>query len=276
MFQDIKPYEFKSNFNKKDFSLSDYIIIFNGKKFLTLQTNKGFLPPTFEEIFKDYSIIYLFPINEKSFFYYEDNFSQFKKNNFYWKNISIFKEINDSWLAFGSATAAHLAYWYKTNQYCGNCTTKLNHIENERSLLCPNCGIQKFSQISPAIMVGITNNNKILLTKYAKAEYKKYALIAGFVEIGETFEDAVKRETFEEVGLNIKNIRYYKSQPWAFSQSILIGFFAELDGNTPVSIDFNELKEATWFDKKDIPSEDSTLSLAWDMINAFKKNMESE
>jgi len=94
-------------------------------------------------------------------------------------------------------------------------------------------------------MVGIIKNGeKLLLTRYAHSDYKNYSLVAGFMEIGETLEEAAKREVMEEVGLKVKNLRYYKSQPWAFSESILVGFFADAEGNTepfPMEKSFRKL-----------------------------------
>lgn len=100
--------------------------------------------------------------------------------------------------------------------------------------------------------------------------YRGYALIAGFVEIGETFEDTVRREVMEEVGLKVKNIRYYKSQPWAFSDSEMIGFFAELDGDDRIVLQEDELSEAGWFTREDIPDETMMNSIGAELKMVFK------
>ena len=105
---------------------------------------------------------------------------------------------------------------------------------------CACCGNMVYPKIAPAVIVGVIYDNKILMTKYSDREYKKYALIAGFTEIGETAEETVRREVMEEVGLHVKNIRYYKSQPWALSGSLLAGFFCELDGDDTISRDLNK------------------------------------
>ena len=97
-------------------------------------------------------------------------------------------------------------------------------------------------------------------------------MIAGFTEIGENAEQTVAREVMEEVGLKVKNIRYYKSQPWAFSGSLLMGFFAELDGDDVITLDTNELSEAGWFSRDEIDLEDDHLSLTREMIMLFKQN----
>ena len=99
---------------------------------------------------------------------------------------------------------------------------------------------------------------------------KFYALIAGFTEIGETLEETVQREVMEEVGLKVKNIRYYKSQPWSFSSTLLCGFFCEVGGDTEITLDTEELSVGEWFDRDNIPVEDDGVSLTREMIGVFK------
>ena len=113
----------------------------------------------------------------------------------------------------------------------------------------------EFPKICPAVIVGVTDGNRILMSKYAGRSYKKYALLAGFTEIGETVEETVAREVMEEVGLKVKNIRYYKSQPWAFSDTLLMGFYCDLDGDAEVTLDEEELALAEWFERDEIPVE---------------------
>ena len=120
-----------------------------------------------------------------------------------------------------------------------------------------------FPKIAPAVIVGVTHGDKILMTKYAGREYKRYALIAGFTEIGETAEETVKREVMEEVGLTVKNIRYYKSQPWGFDSNLLLGYFCELAEEG--------LSVAEWVDYHDIPEDKEKLSLTHEMMTYFKE-----
>jgi NAD+ diphosphatase len=127
-----------------------------------------------------------------------------------------------------------------------------------------------FPKVAPAVIVGVINGDKILLTKYANREYKRYALIAGFNEIGETIEGTVRREVMEEAGLKIKNIRYYKSQPWGFDSNLLMGFFCEVDGSDNIRLDENELSEAEWVARDDIPEYGENLSLTHEMMQVFK------
>lgn len=146
----------------------------------------------------------------------------------------------------------------------------------ERALFCPKCGLIKYPDIHPAIIVAITDNDKILLTRYASRPYKKWSLVAGYTEFGETLENTIKREIMEEVGLKVKNIRYFKSQPWALSQSLLMGFFAELDGDNKIKLDKTELSEAVWFKREEIPVCDEVMSLTNTMIETFRKNMQEQ
>lgn len=170
-----------------------------------------------------------------------------------------------------AATAWHLYCWYRDNQYCGRCTERLMHSDKLRMLKCPCCGNQVFPKIAPAVIVGVTNGEYILMTKYANREYKRYALIAGFTEIGETAEETVCREVLEEVGLHVKNIRYYKSQPWGFDSNLLLGYFCELDDTDEICLDEEELATAEWVHYKEIPEDTEGLSLTREMMTVFRE-----
>ena len=140
----------------------------------------------------------------------------------------------------------------------------------ERMLYCESCHNMEFPKICPAVIIGVTDGDKILMSKYAGRTYKKYALLAGFTEIGETLEETVQREVMEEVGLKVKNIRYYKSQPWSFSGTLLFGFYCDLDGDDTLTVDHDELSMASWFNREDIPDEGDNISLTKEMMMAFK------
>ena len=146
----------------------------------------------------------------------------------------------------------------------------MSHSEKERMLYCEDCHNMEFPKICPAVIIGVTDGNRILMSKYAGRAYKKYALLAGFTEIGETVEQTVAREVMEEVGLKVKNIRYYKSQPWAFTDTLLMGFYCDLDGEDKITLDQNELALAEWFEREEIPVGPSRDSLTNEMIIQFK------
>ena len=173
---------------------------------------------------------------------------------------------------YAEMTAWHLYVWYRDNQFCGRCGHPTRHDGKLRMLSCPDCGNMIFPKICPAIIVGVTDGDRILLTKYSGREYKNYALIAGFTEIGETAEETVQREVFEETGVHVKNIRYWATQPWGIDTDLLLGYFAELDGSEDITMDREELSLVGWYhrDELQIPADD--VSLTNDMIRAFIEN----
>ena len=138
---------------------------------------------------------------------------------------------------------------------------------------CPACGNLVYPTSSPAGIVAVTHGNRLLLTKYSRpGATRNYALIAGFAEIGEPLEDTVRREVMEEVGLPVKNIRFYKSQPWSFSSSLLSGFYCDLDtDDETVTLQEDELGEGTWFDRENLPQGGSAISLTHEMIERFRQ-----
>ena len=174
-------------------------------------------------------------------------------------------------VAFAAITGAQLDRWYKNRVYCGRCGAKLEPSAVERAMNCPVCGLIEYPKISPAVIVAVTDGDKLLLTRYADRPYRGPALIAGFVEIGETLEDTVRREVLEEVGLHVKNIRYYKNQPWSFTDTLLVGFYCELDGEAEIHLDHNELCEGVWMARREIPSRENDVSLTAEMIEMFRR-----
>ena len=194
--------------------------------------------------------------------------------HFCWKSVMTLREIPHSLHSFGGAVGWQLASWYELHRFCGRCGGKTVHSDTERAILCPACGHTYYPRISPVVIIAIVDGDRILLTRYNRGGYRRHALVAGFVEIGETFEDAVRREVMEEVGLRVKNIRYIESQPWPFSSSLIAGFRAEVDGDPSVHLNTDggeELAEAVWFDRKDVEDEDNNISLTWDMIRRFRE-----
>lgn len=174
-------------------------------------------------------------------------------------------------LPFASATALHLARWYNEHRFCGRCGSALRHSDRERALLCPDCGLVSWPVIAPCVIVAVTHGERLLLTRYARPGASRLVLVAGFVEIGETAEQAAAREVMEETGLRIKNLRYVGSQPWGFSGSLAAGFVAELDGPETIRLDTSELAEASWVKRDDIPPCPDESSLTMSMIARFAR-----
>lgn len=174
---------------------------------------------------------------------------------------------------YAGETAYHLYVWYRDNSFCGRCGEHLEYSHKERAMICPSCGNVVYPKIAPAVIVGILNpsGDKIVMTRYAGREYKGHALVAGFCEIGETAEDTVRREVLEEVGLHVRNIRYYKSQPWGFDSNLLFGYYCTADEDEPIHMDDGELAKAVWVSRDEIGEEERNLSLTAEMILHFKE-----
>ena len=198
-------------------------------------------------------------------------------NEYYsYENVRNLRQMESKDICFAVMTAWHLNLWYNANKFCGRCGEKTIHDDIERMVKCPECGNIIYPRISPAVIIAVTDGDRILLSKYAGRNYNRYALLAGYTEIGETLERTVEREVMEEVGLKVKNIRYYKSQPWGVDGNILMGFFCDLDGDDLPVIDENELSFAGWYERDNIPCEDDGISLTREMIRIFSEGMEPQ
>lgn len=168
------------------------------------------------------------------------------------------------------ARCAMLAHWNRRTKFCGVCGTETTLAPNELVKKCENCREHFYPQMNPAIIVAITHNNEILLGANKRFKGNMYSAIAGFVEPGEQFEQAVAREVMEEVGITVKNIQYFGSNPWPFPNSIMIGFTAEYESGTPTP-DGNEIIDVQWFTKDSLPNIPPVGSIARKLIDNFIK-----
>lgn len=273
MIQDISPHNFYNQFIQKKPVPDAYILLFYGNKSVFLTEEHLF--PTLKQLSLLRSdphltarCTYLFAVDTKEFYLYTGDPHIFPGLSEF--SLQIFRTMDPDWMGFAGMTAHHLYAWMQGNRYCGYCGHSMIDKQDERARLCPSCGYISYPKIAPAIIVGILDEDRILMTRYAGREYKSYALVAGFVEIGETPEDTVRREVMEEVGLRVKDLSYYKSQPWGFSGSLLLGYFAHLDGDPSINLDRNELSEASWFSRTEIPADLDTVSLTNEMIAYFR------
>ena len=171
---------------------------------------------------------------------------------------------------FACAAAQSLVRWYRANRFCGRCGTHMEPSRTERAMVCPACRQTVYPKICPAVIVAVHDGDRLLLTRYRGRAFKKYALVAGFNEIGESIEQTVHREVLEETGVRVKNLRFYKSQPWVFTDTLLMGFYAELDGSDKIRVQEDELAEAGWFLRSELPEEHSNISLTGEMIEQFR------
>ena len=162
--------------------------------------------------------------------------------------------------------------WYMSYQYCGRCGAKTQLDEKDMMLKCPSCGQVHYPRIAPAIIVAIRNEDKLLMAKHSYHDNIRYALIAGFVEPGESIEEAVHREVAEEVGIKIKNIKYQKSQSWPFPNSLMLAFTAEYDSGD-IKVDGDEIVKADWFSKDEIVRYDSDISISDWLVGNFIDNV---
>lgn len=158
--------------------------------------------------------------------------------------------------------------WYISHQFCGRCASKTEVDEKDMMLKCPECGQVHYPRIAPAIIVAIRNGDKLLMAKHSYHDNIRYALIAGFVEPGESIEEAVHREVAEEIGIKIKNLKYMRSQSWPFPNSLMLGFTAEYESGD-IKVDGDEILKAKWFKKDEIIRYDSDISISDWLIQNF-------
>lgn len=159
-------------------------------------------------------------------------------------NVSLFNMV---------AKAYHILRWNNTNKYCSKCGSLVKDKKDEIAKICPECGFVIYPRISPAIITAVVNGDKLLLAHNTRFNKGFYSVIAGFVEPGETLEDCVSREVFEEVGIHVKNIKYFDSQPWPFPDSLMIGFTCEYAGGD-LKVDGIEIDDAGFFSPDDFPN----------------------
>jgi NAD+ diphosphatase len=165
--------------------------------------------------------------------------------------------------------AYHLSIWRRESRFCGTCGCENEDASPEYARKCPRCGRLEFPRISPAVFTLIRNDKgEALLAHNRSFKNGVYSLIAGFVEAGECLEDAVRREIHEEVGLEVKNIRYFASQSWPFPNSLMLGFTADYAAGL-IQPDGNEIEDAAWFSAEKLPPLPQGGSIARRIINAW-------
>ncbi len=165
--------------------------------------------------------------------------------------------------------AVQLVEWQRTHRFCGRCATATISVPGERARRCPACGLQAFPRLAPAIITLIERDDgHVLLARGAAFPLPMYSCLAGFVEPGETLEEAVRREVLEEVGVRVGELRYWGSQPWPFPHSLMIGFLARWESGD-IEVDGVEIVDAGWYAPDALPMIPPGISIARKMIDAW-------
>ncbi len=303
MIQDILPSHLDNQFYRDmEAKNDDPVFVFREDSLLLADQDEAFLLPTVSELPDNTKLQFLFHLDQQPYYlalagrHYEekvltekqiyeekrtsepsapehdvfdlDGFSFVRTQSVRSERLGTKKDY------FITVTAYQLHRWYLNNRFCGHCGGPTEIADTERALKCPSCGNRIYPKIVPAVIVGVTNGDELLVTRYANLGVGYDALVAGFTEIGETFEQTVAREVMEETGLRVKNIRYYKSQPWGIVDDILAGFYCDVDGDTTIHRDAGELKSALWVKREDIVGQPDDMSLTNEMMIVFREGKE--
>jgi NAD+ diphosphatase len=182
--------------------------------------------------------------------------------------IRLFGQVDEpTWAAAGRAV--QLVDWARNHRFCGRCGGTTEESPGERARRCPECGLLAFPRLAPAVITLVEREDgRALLARNARWPNGMFSCLAGFVEPGESIEAAVQREIFEEVGIEVDNLRYYRSQPWPFPHSLMLGFHAR-HRSGEIACDGEEIAEARWFAPDDLPDLPGRISIARWLIDAW-------
>ena len=273
MIQDIGEHVYNNHFEPHE-PVADSVVLHYADGAVLCRVGGGAveLPCLADLPEQPHELQYLFSIDGTAFFLAQcDGLPA--PEGFSYQAVYSLRQAGASWPVFAAVTGRQLHDWYRDNRFCGTCGRPTQVVPTSREICCPACNRVIYPKISPGVIVGVIDpaTERIVLTKYANRPFAHYALVAGFTEIGESIEQTVAREVMEEVGLRVKNLRFYKSQPWSFSDSLLVGFFCEVDGSTQITVDHTELKEAAWLTCDEMPTRaDDSISLTGEMMRRFR------
>lgn len=284
MLQDLEYGRLENEFHNVYPSDEDVVVCFKGNMALVNRSENNELQlPTYKDVlawaavnnwenWNENKTQYVFRLQDVNYFIWWGEAGEPADPSYAYEATMTLRQLTSKNIAFGIMTAWHLFDWYRSNRFCGRCGTKTVHDSKERMMRCPHCNNMIFPKIAPSVIVGVTHGDRLLLSKYANRNYTRYGMIAGFTEIGETVEETVIREVMEEVGLKVKNIRYYKTQPWGVTGGLLIGYYCDLDGDDEtITLDQDELATAEFFPRNELPAHDDGISLTREMIRVFEE-----
>lgn len=271
MLQDIAPHIYHNQMSWKTPDEDDFVLCYQNRKLYCKVEDRNLVLPRVKDVGEE-NLQYAFSIDERADYLLSD--AEFaEKDGFSYLDTWTLRNLNPGPALMAAAAGESLYRWYGSQKFCGRCGKPMEKSKIERAMVCPDCGNTVYPKICPAVIVAICDGNRIVLTRYRDRPIKHYALVAGFNEIGESIEETVHREVLEETGLRVKNLRFYKSQPWVFTDTLLFGFFAELDGSDKITVEEDELSEAGWFDRSEVPEDQSHLSLTGEMMEQFRKGL---
>ena len=299
MIQHIAPYVYHNEYTPMPPRDADYVLMFRGRDILCAEGDDGCSFPTVGELSIDARaaydsgyLVYMFRLDDLRYYLLRDEpTGQGTKwpPAYDYRNSYFLRRRRPPHTCFAGMTGLHLSTWYGNNRYCGRCGAPTALSTAERALVCtdPSCTNIIYPRISPAVIVGVTDGDRILVTRYRDRVYKGMSLVAGFCEIGEEAEQTVHREVLEETGIRVKKLRYYGSQPWGFDGNLLLGFYCEAVDPQDAHPDGDELSVAEWIARDDIDiagsmvvdathgvTEASVTSLTLTMIQHFKEHPE--
>ena len=268
MIQDIAPDRLDNAYLPGNPQPEDTILLFDEEGRLYISARDEQLRfPTGKDVPGE-SAVYLFSVNKERYFLAPEK-TGITLPGYEYRTIRELRDMGQGKELFAAFTAWHLWRWYADNRFCGRCGQKNGLHPAERALQCRSCGHVVYPRINPAVIVGVIKGDCLLITRY-RSGFAHNALVAGFTEIGETLEQTVAREVMEETGVRVRNIRYYKSQPWGMAQDLLTGFYCEAEGEGTIHMDTGELKYAEWVPRAEIVLQPNNLSLTNEMMMQFR------
>lgn len=269
MIQDIAPHIYRNAFSAAPPEAGDLALVFSAAGLLCRVEDGAVILPALSQLPEPPALVRLFSVDDRGYFLWEGDAPEAPDGLDYLPTRGL-RDLRADETLFALGAGESLWRWYRSNRFCGRCGAAMVHGSRERSQICPQCGQTVYPKICPAVIAAVYDGDRLLLTRYRGRPFVRYALVAGFNEIGESIEDTVRREVFEEVGLRVRDLQFYKSQPWVFTDSLLMGFFARLDGPDAITLQEDELSEAAWFSRAEIPDDHSAISLTGEMIEYFR------
>jgi NAD+ diphosphatase len=196
----------------------------------------------------------------------------FEKAGYTWIPLRQAFEILDEDLILWAGRGKQILQWLEHHQFCGRCGHPTEELERDWGVRCPNCSLVRYPRINPAVIVAITRETpagpEVILVKKKESLSGFHSLIAGFVETGESLEEAVRRESLEEIGIELEDIRYWGSQSWPFPDALMVGFTAKYKSGE-LKPDGEEISLAGWFNRERLPTTPPRFSIASKILSGI-------